>query len=182
MARRFAVLVLALLLLPLTAMATDILGQDDVPPQAMEAYLLSRNPALNRRYVHHLVAIYRQECRREGVRPLVAFAQMCWETNHLRFTGTVNRRQNNFCGLGVTGNGVRGDKFAFVRQGVRAHVQHLKTYASPLPLHARSVDRRRRFVLPGSAPTIEELTGRWGMDKNYGHNIVRLMDAITGRR
>ncbi len=68
------------------------------------------------------------EAIQEGVNPDLAFIQMCHETGFLRFDGTVDKSQNNYCGLGATGNGVKGSTFLDQKEGVRAHIQHLKAY------------------------------------------------------
>jgi hypothetical protein len=179
---RWIFLIFSALLLAGPLRATEIMGQDDISPERLADYLLSRNPRAGDHRTRRLAAIYFQECRREGVRPLVAFAQMCQETGHLRFSGAVSRRQNNFCGLGCCRPGVAGERFPSVRIGVRAHVQHLKAYASPLPLRSRCVDRNRRWVALGSVPTVEGLTGRWAMDPHYGDSIVKLMKGIATRK
>ena len=67
----------------------------------------------------------------EGVRGDIAFAQSCLETGNFGFSGSaVTLDQNNFCGMGVTSNGMKGNFFDTPQLGIRAQVQHLKTYAS----------------------------------------------------
>lgn len=116
--------------------------------------------------------LYREESAVEGVNYDIAFCQMCVETGFLRFGGDVKPQQNNFAGLGATGGGAVGAAFPSARIGVRAQVQHLKAYASTEPLVQEIVDPRFRFVARGVAPLIDQLSGRWAADPNYGTKIL----------
>jgi hypothetical protein len=105
------------------------------------------------------------------------------ETNFLRFGGVVKPDQNNFAGLGGIGTGAGGATFSSVRLGVRAHIQHLKAYASTEPLKQAEVDPRFRFVRRGVAPLVDQLSGRWTADTQYGTkilNVVRQMYEFVG--
>ena len=59
----------------------------------------------------------------------IAFFQMMLETGNLTFKGDVSAKQNNFAGMGATGNHVPGESFPDVATGVKAHLQHLLLYA-----------------------------------------------------
>lgn len=118
----------------------------------------------------------------EGVDPCVTFCQAMKETGWLKFNGLVNIEQCNFCGLGATGPGNPGHSFnnhgnQSVRFGIRAQVQHLKVYANG---HINRdewpyTDPRWDKPAPGCAPTVEQLGGRWATGKNYGYEIVAMM-------
>ena len=74
-------------------------------------------------------------------------AQSCLETGNFGFSGSaVTLEQSNFCGMGVTSNGMRGNSFATPQLGIRAQVQHLKAYASTVDLkpQLRVCDSNRR--------------------------------------
>lgn len=73
--------------------------------------------------------IYYDEATKEGVDPALAFTQSMKETAFLKFTGQVKIEQFNFAGMGVTDASTNGDSYQNVREGIRAHVQHLKAYA-----------------------------------------------------
>ena len=74
---------------------------------------------------------FREGGKAEGVWGDIAFAQSCLETGNFTFSGSaVTHSQNNFCGMGVTSNGVKGNSFDTPQLGIRAQVQHLKAYAS----------------------------------------------------
>ena len=122
--------------------------------------------------------MYIEEAAAEGVNHDMAFAQMCLETGFLRFGGLVSAGMNNFCGLGAIGPGQEGEVFPDPRAGVRAHIQHLKGYATDLPLNGELVDPRYRWVRKGSSPRIRELAGTWAADKSYGDKINRILERM----
>ncbi|MBD2664074.1 cell wall hydrolase/autolysin [Richelia sinica FACHB-800] len=125
-----------------------------------------------------LPKLYREEGAIEGVNYDIAFCQMCLETDFLRFGGDLKPEQNNFAGLGSIGGGSEAATFPSARIGVRAHIQHLKAYASLEPLVKEEVDPRFRFVTRGIAPSIEQLSGRWSADLDYGAKIIAMLKRL----
>lgn len=121
--------------------------------------------------------LYREEATIEGVNYDIAFCQMCTETNFLRFGGDLRPSQNNFGGLGTVGTS-EGATFQSARIGVRAHVQHLKAYASLEPLVQATVDPRFRFITRGIAPLVGQLSGRWSADLSYGDRILAVLKRL----
>ncbi|MEH1934862.1 MAG: N-acetylmuramoyl-L-alanine amidase [Nostoc sp.] len=122
--------------------------------------------------------LYREEAGIEGVNYDIAFCQMCVESGFLRFGGDIKPEQNNFAGLGAIGGGSEAASFASARIGVRAHIQHLKAYASLEPLVQEVVDPRFRFVTRGIAPLIDQLSGRWSADLDYGTKISAMLKRL----
>ncbi|MBW4676031.1 MAG: N-acetylmuramoyl-L-alanine amidase [Desmonostoc geniculatum HA4340-LM1] len=122
--------------------------------------------------------LYREEAGIEGVNYDIAFCQMCVETGFLRFGGDIKPEQNNFAGLGAIGGGSEAASFPSARIGVRAHIQHLKAYASLEPLVQEVVDPRFRFVTRGIAPLIDQLSGRWSADLDYGARITAMLKRL----
>lgn len=125
--------------------------------------------------------IYKEESEVEGVKAEVAFAQAMMETGFLKFGGDVKKDQYNFAGIGAIGGGSSGAKFDSIRIGIRAHVQHLKAYASKEALKQPVVDPRFQYVKRGSAEYVQWLGQKenpngygWATAKNYGNNIVKL--------
>ena len=162
-------------------MATAIVGKARCTAEQMRKFLKLHHPQIGKKYLS-LPEIYLSEGAKEGIRGDLAFAQALHETNFFKFGGDVLPQQNNFAGLGTTGNGVRGHSFATPQLGVRAQIQHLKAYASTAPLNNPCVDPRFRYVKNrGCAPHIEDLGGKWafpGYDtKKYGS----LQDALQHR-
>ncbi|NJL20203.1 MAG: cell wall hydrolase [Leptolyngbyaceae cyanobacterium SM1_3_5] len=125
-----------------------------------------------------LPRLYREEGAIERVNHDIAFAQMCVETDFLRFGRDVLPTQNNFAGLGSAGGETVSASFPSARIGVRAHIQHLKAYASTEPLVQELVDPRFRFVTRGVAPLVGQLGGRWRADPNYGGSILAVLRRL----
>lgn len=129
--------------------------------------------------INDFCQIYIEECATEGVRAEVAFAQAMKETGFLRFGGLVQIDQYNFAGLGASGPGFPGERYASVRIGIRAQIQHLKAYASTEALKNPCVDSRFRYVTRGCAQYVEWLginenpyKKGWATAKDYGYSII----------
>lgn len=144
--------------------------------------ILAKKGAAN---IEAFCQIFYEEAIVENIRPEVAFCQAMKETGFLKFGHDVKPDQCNFAGLGATGNGVAGNSFASVREGIRAQIQHLKAYATTDNLINACVDSRFNYVKRGSAPYVEWLgkkenpTGDgWATGANYGTDIVTRMKAL----
>lgn len=161
-----------------------IMSKGLISGEQMSVFLLQNNPQINPSYIRALSLYYIEEAAYEGVNHDIAFAQMCLETGYLRFGNLVTPDQNNFAGLGATGlpgpDGTpdKGLYFPEPRIGVRAHVQHLKAYASTEPLNGELVNPRRRFVRLGSSPTVEGLAGTWAADRQYAVKINAILERL----
>ena len=142
-----------------------------MPPETLAMFLEQNNPLADRNFVRSLAGYYAEEAAAEGVNHDAAFAQMCLETGFLRYGGLVRPEMNNFCGLGSIGPGQHGEVFPDPRTGVRAHIQHLKAYASAEPLRGELVDPRFKWVKRGSSPDIQGLAGTWAADREYAEKI-----------
>ena len=129
--------------------------------------------------------IYYEEAAAEGIKAEVAFVQAMKETGWLQFTGVVKAEQYNFAGMGATGNGVSGESFKDVREGVRAQIQHLKAYGSTKSLNQTCVDNRFKYVERGSAIYVEWLSipnnpkkKGWAAANGYGVDIVKMIQKM----
>lgn len=118
----------------------------------------------------------------EGVRPEVLYAQAMLETGYLQFNGDVSVGQCNFGGMGATGNGVPGDSYQNVHEGLLAQAQHLRVYTGNTPL-TNIVDKRfgnwllnRQKANP--ATTIGKLVGSWAMSPTYADQIVSILNRL----
>jgi flagellum-specific peptidoglycan hydrolase FlgJ len=155
-----------------------IMGSGVISSEAMSAFLLASNPGAEKEFVEDLVSAYIEESAAEGINHDTAFAQMCLETGYLSFTGLVSPEQNNFCGLGAIGPGQPGERFPDPRTGVRAHIQHLKAYATDVPLKQDLVDPRYYYVRFGSSPEIRGLSGTWAADNLYADKIASILESL----
>jgi hypothetical protein len=163
---------------PTPEVPLGILGKGLVPTDTLARFLGEINSQADRDQVEQLAAFYTEEAAAEGVNHDVAFAQMCLETGFLRYGGLVTPDMNNFCGLGAIGITQPGERFPEPRIGVRAHIQHLKAYATDQPLNRELVDPRYRWVRYGSAPTIRGLSGTWAVDREYGAKIENILERL----
>ena len=160
------------------APSNQIISQGQNSVLRMTSFLLSYNSNLEKDQAIKISELYYHESLKEGVNHDIAFSQMCLETGYLKFGGSVHTSQNNFCGLGAIDEFTAGDIFDTLEEGVRAHIQHLKAYASSESLNNELVDKRFRFVERGSATNINDLTGKWASDDNYGDKIQNLLDRL----
>ncbi|AHH08506.1 glucosaminidase domain-containing protein [Borrelia anserina] len=138
-------------------------------------YTLKMNPYLEAEYVKTIAQTYIDESLIEGINSDIAYAQMLLETGILKFNGIVSKEQYNFSGIGATDNSTKGDSFANIKEGIRAHIQHLKAYASKQNINSNMVDPRFYLVKRGSAPTIYDLTGKWAKDELYDKKLKRIL-------
>lgn len=172
--------------------ALGIMGEAQVGRNELLAVMQQNNPLAPR----ELVDLYLQIGKQYGVRGDVAFCQAAKETGWWKFGGLVQPYQNNYCGLGATGNaatgeedllgadpsrvryeaGVHGAIFDSPATGVEAHIQHLYAYAckGQLPSGTTLIDPR--FIKPtrGIAPCWIDLGGRWafpGYDRTKYSNF-----------
>lgn len=164
---------------------TAIMGTAKATAAQMQAYIRAVNAAVPQSVID-MIPLYISEGKAEGVRGDVAFAQSCLETGNFGFAGSaVTLSQNNFCGMGVTSNGVKGNSFATPQLGIRAQIQHLKAYASTEALRQACVDPRYKYVKRGSAPYVEWLGQQenpqglgWAAGAGYGSKILRILSDV----
>jgi hypothetical protein len=162
---------------PLPPMA--IMGTGAMTQGRLVSFFLENNPTAEIAKVERMAGYYIGEASVEGVNADVAFIQMCLETGFLRFGGLVTEDMNNFCGLGSIGEGQPGVSFPDERTGVRAHVQHLKGYATAEPPVLGIVDPRYKYVNPkGKAPLVQGLSGTWAADPGYGSKLAGLLARL----
>ena len=158
----------------------NIIGKSQVTAEQMAEYLISKNPDA-KSWALKYAKIYLEEGEIEGVRGDGAWIQSCKETGNFKFTGgtAVTFDQNNFCGLGVTKKGVKGNVFDTPRLGIRAQIQHLKGYATSEPLVHDCVDPRYKYIKPlGKAPRFEDLAGKWAVPGYDTSKASSLEDAM----
>ena len=168
----------------ISAYDNSIIGTPLASQEQCVRYLLSNNPNPDITVSPpQLVSYYYEEGAREGIRPDVAFAQALKETGFFRYGGDVIPQQNNFCGLGTTGGGVKGAFFATAQLGVRAHIQHLLAYSSTREPSEPVIDPRYQLVRDSygtrTLGTWEDLNGRWAVPGyTYGQSILSMFRAM----
>ncbi len=166
---------------------TKIMGDSAAAAKQMRNYIKGKNPTVAQS-VLDMVPLYLSEGKAEGVRGDIAFAQSCLETGNFTFSGSaVTLSQNNFCGMGVTSNSVKGNSYDTPQFGIRAQVQHLKAYASTDVLKNACIDLRFKYVTRGCAEYAEWLgqkenpSGKgWAAGAGYGEKILAILKSILG--
>ena len=145
----------------------------------LSAFLMYMNPEVDEQRAMKISSIYIEESEAESINSDIAFAQMCLETGFLTFKGLVKSEMNNFCGLGAIDIENSGITFENELLGIRAHIQHLKAYASKKPLKNECVDPRYKYVNPkGKAPSIKHLAGKWASDPEYSNKIQSILHRM----
>ena len=168
----------------ISAYDNSIIGTPLASQEQCVRYLLSNNPNPDITVSpQQLVSYYYEEGAREGIRPDVAFAQAPGEDRLLpRHGGDVIPQQNNFCGLGTTGGGVKGAFFATAQLGVRANIQHLLAYSSTREPSEPVIDPRYQPVarlLQHARSMRKTLNGRWAVPGyTYGQSILSMFRAM----
>ena len=165
---------------------TSIMGKGNLKKEQMVNFLHRNNLDKPMSYILNFVDLVISEAALEGVNHDVLFSQIMNETNFLKFTGDVKEEQNNFAGIGATGNGNPGESFPSIQIGIRAVVQHLKAYASSEPLKMELVDPRFKYVQRESAVYVEHLGIKenpnykgWATAKEYGYRLLSMKDNVS---
>lgn len=172
---------------PDTSGYTKIMGMAVATAAQMQAYIKQVNPSVAQSVID-MIPLYLSEGKAEGVRGDIAFAQSCLETGNFGFSqSAVTLDQNNFAGMGVTQNGMKGLSFATPQLGIRCQIQHLKAYACTDALVNENIDPRFKYVTRGSAPYVEYLGIQenpkgvgWAAGAGYGEKILTILKKITG--
>lgn len=167
--------------------SVTILGAAEASEAQMAAFIRRRNPQPKLGCsVEEIVHFYYEEAGREGVRADIALCQALKETGFFAYGGDVVPEQNNYCGLGATGNKVKGAYFKTPQEGVRAHIQHLLAYATTERPSAPLVDPRYDLVriyrpdIYGNIRNWTGLNGVWAVPgTSYGQDILLLHREAT---
>lgn len=122
---------------------------------------------------------YCEEAKKAGVRVEVAFCQAMLETGYLKFSenGKVKANQFNFAGIGAINKDAEGERFASVQEGIWAHVQILKGFATT-EKRSEKAEKIFKIAKKGCAPNVEDLTGTWAIDRKYDEKLKDLMTKL----
>jgi hypothetical protein len=185
----------------------SIQGESIATARELKAFLAEKEPVIREMmetrypdlgftpFPEDIVDLYLEIGARYNIRGDLAFAQALKETGYFQFYGIVKPFQNNFCGLGATGDentgeeplngvdpdramyipGLHGIMFMSVADGVEAHIQHLYAYTTDkkLPAGCELVDPRFNYVKRGVAERWIDLNGRWAVPGNgYGESMI----------
>lgn len=166
---------------------TEIMGTAVATVKQMQDYIKKVNANVAQSVID-MIPYYLSEGKAEGVRGDIAFAQSCLETGNFGFSqSAVTLDQNNFAGMGVTQNGMKGLSFETPQLGIRCQIQHLKAYASTDVLVNENIDPRFKYVTRGSARYVQWLGIQenpngygWAAGAGYGEKILTILNKILG--
>jgi hypothetical protein len=163
-----------------------IMGQGNLTKKNMVDFLLAKNRGLerNKRLVEELIQTYIDEAKDEGVNHDIAFAQLCYHTQYLSFAQTfVKQGTYNYCGFASLCTSNVAHRFSNREEGVRAHIQHLKGYATTEPLNKECVDPRYHLLKErnylGSSPLLRQLSSKWS-GSDYAYKIMNVLRMAYG--
>ena len=178
--------------LPAIKLAADNAVPECTTPDRLMAFVRHYNADLDPRFAE-IAALYSRVGEELKVRWDIAFFQMTVETAYLSYKrngrmGDVAPSQNNFAGIGATGGGEPGERFANVETGVRAHLQHVLMYSGERieqPVAERTRKVQEWNVLTSWQKgfkrqiTFADLTQKWSPhDHSYATTVAAVADRF----
>ena len=119
-----------------------------------------------------------------GIRPEVLYAQAGKETGYGNYGGRVLPEMNNWAGIkkyGATGDETEDhETFATPEDGVRGHFNHMSAYVGVNPVgetHGR-YKSVKGLLWAGTVTDVNQLGGTWCPDKEYGVQIIKLVEEM----
>jgi hypothetical protein len=153
-------------------------GKGSLEKSRIIVYIKKQNSSLNDSFLNKLIDTYIEESAFENINHDLAIAQMLFTTNCLK---NKSISSHNYAGLKElpSWNG----KFATMTEGVRAHIQHLKGYASVTMNNPQIVDPRYYLLINlkylGTVKTFDQLYARWTADSaSYKKYIEFRLDGL----
>ena len=142
--------------------------------EAIVAFISSRNQAMPRSEIESIVGTYIQEAQFENINHDIAISQMCYATNFLKAQQRLVT--HNYAGLGDS-------RFSDRVTGIRAHIQHLKGYASLERPKGNVVDPRydvlAKIGVQGTVSTLEGLYLIWAPQSyDYGDKMNTILSDM----
>ena len=144
---------------------------DGEVPEKNQAKQWAKNKNCSDEFIK-LVDLYWGSYLKKGrVNPAIAYSQALIESNRQKVIGNID-----FYNPG----GLKEDrsekykKFNSWKEGVEAHLDHLALYAGAKGYPNKdSLDPRHFSYLFGVCKNVENLSGKWSSDANYGINILK---------
>jgi hypothetical protein len=140
----------------------NIIGQGSLNKTTIISYIKHRNIYASHRVIEDIIDMYFLAAERERINPDIPIVQMCLTTKFLSNENIL--KTHNYAGFSSTQE--LPVVFYGMRQGITAHIQHLKGYAS----NARAADLAEPLADPrwnildpvrGTVHTLEDLSRRW---------------------
>jgi len=143
-------------------------GSGSLTKSAVIEYIRHKNPNVSRRIIEDLVDAYFREAGKERINHDLAIAQMCRTTNFLRIERIIMQTHNY---AGFSTQGWSGIFYGGRKEGVIAHIQHLKGYTSNARLSEPLADPRWHMIdsFRGTIHTLEDLSKKWAPYNSRGY-------------
>jgi hypothetical protein len=153
-------------------------GRGSLSKAGIIAYVKRQNTSINDNLLNKLIDTYIEEAAFENINHDIAIAQMLYATNFLK-----NQRVSSHNYGGLVELPSWNGKFANMTEGVRAHIQHIKGYASTTMNNRQIVDPRYYLLINlkylGTVKTFDQLYVRWAANPaDYKKGIERILDGL----
>lgn len=159
----------------------DIKGSPQITYK--EAIKWARSKGAHERYID-VAEYYWKYGEMMGIRPEVLYAQAGKETGYGNYGGRVLPEMNNWAGIkkyGATGDETEDhETFETPEDGVRGHFNHMSAYVGVSPIgetHGR-YKSVKSLLWAGTVTDVYQLGGTWCPDKEYGAQIIKLVEEM----
>jgi len=157
----------------------NVEGAGSLNKSGVVEYIKTQRPPLNDSEIERIVQTYFDEAAFENINHDIAIAQMLHASNFLK----NNQRVSGFNYSGLIELPNWEGKFSNMTEGVRAHIQHIKGYASKTLNRQQIVDPRYYLLVNlkylGTVKTFDQLYGKWtASPENYKQNIERILNGL----
>ena len=157
-------------------------GRGSLEKAGITAYVKRQNPSIDDNFLNRLIDTYIAEAAFENINHDIAIAQMLYTTSFLKNGKFAS--SYNYAGLSPLQSW--DGRFASMTEGVRAHIQHIKGYASTTINNRQIVDPRYYLLVNlrylGTVKTFDQLYVRWSANPaNYKKNIEIILDGLSRR-
>jgi uncharacterized coiled-coil protein SlyX len=164
-----------------TGRSNRIMHNGSLKLEAVAGFIRSRNPNEKLEDIMELLGMYKELADREGVNYDIAIAQMCRSTNYL----ARGNNNYNYAEFNPAGTGSAVIKFRNKGEGVLAHIQHLKAYASPVVIPRNQLVDPRYDILEqkgylNSVVTFDQLYAKWAPQNAsvYRRDITEILTNL----
>ncbi|MCL2210687.1 MAG: glucosaminidase domain-containing protein [Treponema sp.] len=157
----------------------NVEGSGSLNKNGVVEYIKTQKPPLSGSEIEKIVQIYFDESAFENINHDIAIAQMLHASNFFK----NNQRVSGFNYSGLIELPNWDGTFSDMTEGVRAHIQHIKGYASKTLNRQKIVDPRYYLLVnlkyQGTVKTFDQLYERWtASSASYKQNIEKILNGL----
>ncbi|MGL4450957.1 MAG: N-acetylmuramoyl-L-alanine amidase [Sarcina sp.] len=150
---------------------TPIIGGEI--PEKNQAKQWAKNKKCSEEVIKLVDLYWNLYVKKDGVNPAIAYSQALIETDKASLIMDDIKNYFNPGGL-KEDKSEKYKKFTSWKEGVEAHLDHLALYAGAKGYpNKESLDPRHFSYLFGVCKNVENLSGKWSSDPDYGINILK---------